>query len=277
MTAIARILHATDFSAAEATAFAHALRIALDAKARLYILHVEGESATEAWDRFPHVRDLLGRWGLMDPQKPARAIETELGVQVAKVNVRSDDVRESLSRFAVDHDCDLLVLWTHGRQGLRGWFGGSVADDVARRARTQTLFIPGDTKGFVDLRTGRMEIESVLVPVDDEFNPSIALRQIDATLRLIAPRARPTFLHVGGKKPVLRDETGAPFELPIVLRQGDVVETIVAFARDCGADLIAMPTAGRQGLFDALRGSTTERVLAEAGLPVLAAPADIVD
>jgi nucleotide-binding universal stress UspA family protein len=33
-----------------------------------------------------------------------------------------------------------------------------------------------------------------------------------------------------------------------------------------------MPTAGRHGLVDALRGSVTERVLHEAPCPVLAIP-----
>ena len=64
--------------------------------------------------------------------------------------------------------------------------------------------------------------------------------------------------------------------------RGEVAEVIVVddrspdrtaeVAREMGAGLIAMPTAGRQGMFDALRGSTTERVLREAGLPILATP-----
>ena len=54
--------------------------------------------------------------------------------------------------------------------------------------------------------------------------------------------------------------------------QGPVVETIVAVAEEIGADIVAMPTAGHHGLFDALRGSVTERVLHEAPCPVLAIP-----
>ena len=38
------------------------------------------------------------------------------------------------------------------------------------------------------------------------------------------------------------------------------------------AGLIAMPTAGQKGFLDALRGSTTERVVAQARCPVLAVP-----
>ena len=54
-------------------------------------------------------------------------------------------------------------------------------------------------------------------------------------------------------------------------RIGDVVGTIAVAAMR--ADLLAMPTAGRQGLGDILRGSTTERVLRDAPCPVLALPA----
>jgi nucleotide-binding universal stress UspA family protein len=56
-------------------------------------------------------------------------------------------------------------------------------------------------------------------------------------------------------------------------RNGDVVDTILAVARETSADLIVMTTAGRHGFLDALRGSTTERVLRSGNLPLLAIPA----
>jgi len=51
------------------------------------------------------------------------------------------------------------------------------------------------------------------------------------------------------------------------------VEQIVATADALNAELIVMPTAGRAGVFEALRGSTTERVLRHASCPLLAVPA----
>ena len=58
-----------------------------------------------------------------------------------------------------------------------------------------------------------------------------------------------------------------------MVRDGDPVEQILAAAGEVKADLIVMPTAGRAGVFDVLRGSTTERVLRRAPCPVLAVPA----
>lgn len=51
--------------------------------------------------------------------------------------------------------------------------------------------------------------------------------------------------------------------------QGGVAETIVAYAADHEADLIAMPTRGRTGLDRLLLGSTTERVVRRSTVPVL--------
>ena len=56
-------------------------------------------------------------------------------------------------------------------------------------------------------------------------------------------------------------------------REGDPVEQILAATESVGAELIVMPTAGRAGVFEALRGSTTERVLRQARCPILAVPA----
>ncbi len=61
--------------------------------------------------------------------------------------------------------------------------------------------------------------------------------------------------------------------LQVTKAQGDVVGAIVQTATDWHADLIGMPTAGHHGFLDALRGSTTERVLRQAPCPVLAVPA----
>ena len=267
-----RILHATDFGPQSAPAFAHALRITLDARAKLYLLHVAEPTDGAHWSEFPHVREVLGRWGLIDPGKPPQAIETELGIHVTKVSVHAKDARHAIAEFAVEHECDLLVVWTHDRQGASNWlYNRSVAGEIARRAGVQTLFLPGAAAGFVDAATGRADLECVLIPVDGELDCADALEKIANTLRIIAPGVPLLFLHVGESPPYLPHGIGRGGH-QVLLRQGAITPTIVSVAREIGAGLIAMPTAGRHGLFDALRGSTTEQVLRESGLPVLAAP-----
>jgi nucleotide-binding universal stress UspA family protein len=78
-------------------------------------------------------------------------------------------------------------------------------------------------------------------------------------------------LHVGETAPKLRSASANPQALPrIMLRSGNVVQAIVDAAIELDVDLIAMPTAGHHGVLDALRGSTTERVIRHAPCPVLA-------
>ena len=58
-----------------------------------------------------------------------------------------------------------------------------------------------------------------------------------------------------------------------MLRYGNVVKSIVDAAIEFDVDLIGMPTAGHHSVLDALRGSTTERVIRHTPCPVFAVPA----
>ena len=82
-------------------------------------------------------------------------------------------------------------------------------------------------------------------------------------------------LHVGGKPPQVQRHGKPGQPMPVAIRHGDVIEAIVDAAAEWQADLIGMPTAGHNGFLDALRGSTTERVLRQAPCPLLAVPVDV--
>jgi nucleotide-binding universal stress UspA family protein len=73
--------------------------------------------------------------------------------------------------------------------------------------------------------------------------------------------------------PPVRTEARPGWTWRTVTPEGDVVETIGAVAAEVGADLIVMTTEGHHGFLDALRGSTSERVLRAARCPLLAIPA----
>ena len=125
-----------------------------------------------------------------------------------------------------------------------------------------------DQRGFVDRETGAISLKTFLLPIDGTVPHRDAWRWVAAFERLAAPGARIRALHVGSSMP----ENVSEFEGTIDVRTGHVVETIVSVAEEIGADIVAMPTAGRHGLFDALRGSVPERVLHEALCPMSAIP-----
>jgi nucleotide-binding universal stress UspA family protein len=195
-------------------------------------------------------------------------------VRVTKATIAGADTRHALLAFIARHSCDLMVLASHERAGLRRWFGESIGEDTARSARVSTLFVRENHRGFVDRATGACTLANILLPVDAELRCAPSWRRIVSFAMLFEPRPRLHLLHVGTHTPVMRDEKGHAMDVPITLRDGPVVDTILAAAEEIGADLIAMPTAGHHGVFDALRGSTTQRVLHEARCPVLAVPVE---
>ena len=93
---------------------------------------------------FPHVRQTLVAWGLMDEKEsPAR-----LGVSVRKVEMEPQSPVDGVRHFLEMHATDLVVLATAGRQGVARWLHGSVAEGISRATATPTLFVPHKTRGL---------------------------------------------------------------------------------------------------------------------------------
>lgn len=172
----------------------------------------------------------------------------------------------------------MIVLATHQREGLARWFHHSVAEPVARGSGTMTLFFPRQGKGFISPATGSVRLKRILIPFDRLPGPQLAIRKAAALARgLGCNDASFTLLHVGRAKDAPEVQMMGGWAWEKIVRSGDVVEEIHKAEIDCDADLIVLATEGHQGFLDALRGSTTERVVREATCPVLAVPGNSED
>lgn len=274
---IRSVLHPTDLTAGGEAAFAHALKIALAGRTRLYVLHAGAGHAEQVdWSAFPGARQTLVRWGALPEGSPTSDVEARLGIHLAKISSREHDPVRAIRQFVDEHDNDLMVLATHGREGLPRWLHGSVAEAAARKAEVATLFMPPGAQGFVDPGSGALAPLEIVMPVDHRPRPHAALHMTEWLCRTLSvTTAGLRLVHVGaqGEMPQLSVEPDSPLALENVVRKGDVVDEILAVAAERRANLIVMATAGHQGFLDALRGSTTERVLRHAPCPVLAVPA----
>ncbi|MGH6943855.1 MAG: universal stress protein [Geminicoccaceae bacterium] len=272
---IRSVLHPTDLTSANQLAFAHALRIARSASTRFYLLHVDPESEEEVdWGTFPAVRETLARWGLPAAEGAPEGTERS-GVDVRKLQMHDRDPVHAILRFLDDHPVDLIILATHGRDGLPRWLHGSVAEPVARQGDTPTLFIPLGARGFVSPETGAVSLRKIVLPVDQHPQPQRAIQmalQVAQALGLGDLFVQVLHVGQGEAMPAVSASSGS-VRLETALRTGNVVDQILAAASELDADMIVMATAGHQGFLDALRGSTTERVLRHAPCPVLAVPA----
>jgi nucleotide-binding universal stress UspA family protein len=272
-SSIRAILHPTDFSDRSGVAFAHALRIALAARSKLHLLHISPHDTGGAL-AFPHVRHLLSQWDLVDEHEAPWVIADKLGIEVHNSHIKWQEPIKGIVGFLQEHPCDLIVLATQGGDGFEHWLRGSVSESVSRRAALPTLFIAPGARGFVDQVTGDLKLRRALVPIDFSPSPTKALKFARRIGRLLTGAdITIDLLHVGRSAPVVRGGTAhAPALPPVMLRSGNVVSSIVDTAIEIDTDLIVMPTAGHRGLLDALRGSTTERVIRHAPCPVFAVP-----
>lgn len=259
-----RLFHPTDFSGEDRAAFVHSVRLAQAAGGELILFNVIDEE--ERPDHFPRVRELLQAW----------SAGAGTGFRVKKVVNSGRSPSSAIIRYLEGHPVDLIVLYSHQRNGVARFLDAAVAEPVARETRTATLFIPSERPGFVDARDGGVRLRRVLVAVDEALP---AQRALDLTAALVdmlgCAEGTITLLHVGHRLPPVREPTLAGWQVQSILRQGPIVDTLLRSAADLSADLIVMTTAGRHGFLDALRGSTTERVLRQSSCPLLAVPAPV--
>src|SRR5215831_7677592 len=266
-----RVLHPTDFSVASEIAFLHALKLTLVAQGQLYVLHVSHHDGDVGWGNFPGVREALERWRVLPAGSPPHAVG-DLGIEVEKVEAAGDDPVLATHDFLQRHPADMIVLATHQRDGFARWREPSVAKRIAREARQVSLFVPHGTGGFVDAATGGIRLRRILIPIDRIPDPQPAL-EAAAWLASLASQAQVEFqmVHVGEAEfpaAVSREKPGWTWARRILT--GEPATALVQAIEEFDPDLVVMATAGHNGFMDALRGSTTERVLRAIRCPLLA-------
>jgi nucleotide-binding universal stress UspA family protein len=140
MDAIKRILVPTDFSAHADEAFRVAHTLARATGAEVIVFHVArppavvteggsllaepGQKPTNLWERFREF------------QSGEQRVRVEHRVIVAD-RPGATHILEILDKLG----CDLIVMGTHGRRGLRHVLFGSLTEDVVRRARCPVMVV----------------------------------------------------------------------------------------------------------------------------------------
>jgi nucleotide-binding universal stress UspA family protein len=137
MLSFKTILHPTDFSERSECAFRLACSLARDHGGRVIVLHVHppptshGETGARRRSTPYHdmLREQLHRLQPPDPRVPVehRLAEGEADAEIL--------------RTAREDGCDLIVMGTHGRTGLRRALMGSVAEQVVRLASCPVLTV----------------------------------------------------------------------------------------------------------------------------------------
>jgi nucleotide-binding universal stress UspA family protein len=148
MTALRKILVATDFSACSEFALAHARALARQFEAQLHVMHV-----IETLDVLAFSGDVPSVLRGLEAEQDARLAalinekdRTELGARTVLVPWQAP--ARAVVEYAAREQVDLIVVGTHGRRGPSCVLMGSVAERIVRTAPCPVLTVQHPEREF---------------------------------------------------------------------------------------------------------------------------------
>jgi nucleotide-binding universal stress UspA family protein len=279
---VQNVLIATDFSRYSDAALIYGLRLAKTYRAKAYVVSVVPANQFLLASPSAYVaakdaafRDLVG---LKADLK--RACSYEEGKDY-HLFLLEGNVAESILEFACQKRIDLIVLGTHGRSGFSKALMGSVAEGVFRASRIPVVTVGPKLRDF----TPTEPVRNILVAADCtaaseravECAASLA-REHTAGLTVIhvlhplptdeVERAR-TLQKVNSRLAELLNRKAGGVQSSLLIREGEVVPTILKSACETGADLLVIGVRPSSGFLDRLMFPHAYRIVCESPCPVL--------
>ena len=296
MISLKKILVPVDFSEPSRKAATYGLTLAEQFGAKLILTHIVPQSTALLY-AFPTELPEVEK---DQYTKAKREINSLVPVErAAELNlqtiVKIGNVEAELLGIVKDEAIDLVILGTHGRRRVGRWFIGSVTEHMLRKVPVPVLTVSHVEQekhaiGFVSLkrilyatdlsessstglhyaielaRAGEAQL-TVVHAVDEEdrtlwgpvwvgqFDRGKLLEEIRRKLDDLVAREKPTEMRVEG-----------------LVVEGKPFKKILEVAEHQGIDLIVLNLQSK-GIFErALLGSTAERVVRLARIPVLSIP-----
>ena len=172
-----------------------------------------------------------------------------------------DETSEHFVNAVLDHKADLIVMGSHGAEGLKEFFSGSNSEEVVRLASCPVLVLKNEKGDFnpkkvvfaVDLTHEEFIKKAVKnLPMDDA---EVHFLHVDDGLRKL------DYLEAEAKMQALAARNGlknCKFE---IYNSTTVEDGILEYVESVGADLIVMYTHGRTGIKHFFKGSIAEDVV----------------
>ena len=132
-----KVLFPTELGEVSAKALDMATSMARDRGATVLVLHVAQSTPVAAGEAYyamaePNVQKLLAELEHIRPTDATVPCEHR---------IETGDTIAAIIHVAKQEECDLIVMATHGRQGLSRFFMGSIAEEVLRRAPCPVLTV----------------------------------------------------------------------------------------------------------------------------------------
>jgi nucleotide-binding universal stress UspA family protein len=152
MITLKTILVPSDFSECSDAAVRYGLELARRFDAKLHLLHVIRDPATQPWAAEGLSAAMLESVEQWQQRAGARLAASVPAGDAARVTVEVPIAMpyQEILRYAADHAIDLIVMGTHGRSGVSHILLGSIAEKVVRRAPCPVLTVRHPEREFVE-------------------------------------------------------------------------------------------------------------------------------
>lgn len=181
-----------------------------------------------------------------------------------------------INDVAVTHNADLIVMGSHGVSGLKEVFVGSNTEKVVRTSSIPVLVVKHRSLNF-NPQSGIFACDFLEKNVTAYLEAKNLFNKMGISMKLLYVNLPGSFRSTHEiEKRILKflERAGEGDKLEIlnkVVQYNDysVEEGVFGYSQVSNADVIALPTQGRQGLAHFFSGSISEDVVNHSDLPVI--------
>ena len=270
-----KILVPTDFSPQAENALKVAVQMAQRFDSEIFLLHmlelptgnidpVSGSNTNELPEALFFLKLAKKRFKELMSQDYLKGIKVHETVEFHQAF-------EGIMEISQKHNCDIIIMGSHGSTGLKEIFIGSNAEKVVRNSAIPVMIIKNDRPNF--------EVKNLVFATD--YNPENKhtlrkvkkfAKKIDAILHLVFINTANNFVieeeAQKGLEDFVKGEDLKNYTLNIY-NDVTVEKGLLNFATGINAELISISTHGRKGLDHFFNGSISEDLVNHSNMPIV--------
>lgn len=192
------------------------------------------------------------------------------GISITPI-IKHFKVFSEINEVVEEHGVDLIVMGSHGADGLKEIFVGSNAEKVVRNANVPVLVIKNELESF--------KVERFVFACDFKDDNLLAFERAKDFANMLAAELALVYVNVPGDEFLstkdafnrinqFLNKANAGQEVEIY-NDYSVEKGILNYSETIGADIIGIPTHGRKGLSHFFMGSIGEDIANHSKIPVV--------
>lgn len=192
------------------------------------------------------------------------------GISVTPI-IKHYKVFSEVNEVAKEHDVDLIVMGSHGTDGLKEIFVGSNTERVVRNADIPVLVIK---EAFDNFKVDRFVFAS-----NFSVDNITTYKKAEKFAQMLSAEMKLVFINVPGDEFLSTKDAYKKINTFLaaanvshevkIYNDYSVEKGILNYSENIGADIIAIPTHGRKGLSHFFMGSIGEDVANHSQIPVV--------